>query len=76
MPIRRQSGTRLEAVQIEENYKKKKKSREKTEKINGRKSQISQESGSKNSLKQKIYCYLFCCCYHGKSTRYTNTDRV
>lgn len=76
MPIRRQSTTRPEAVQTEEGYKKEKQSQAKNKKIIERKSSISQESGSKTSLKQKIYCYIFCCCYHGKSTRYKNTNRV
>ena len=51
MSIHRQSKTRPEAVQIEENYKKKTKNFEKIEKTNERKSDISQEPGSKSSLK-------------------------
>lgn len=76
MPIHRQSKARPEAVQIEEGYKKEKQSQAKIKKIIDRKSSISQESGSKTSLKQKIFCYIFCCCSHGKSTRHKNTNRV
>ena len=75
MPIRRQSTTRPQAVQTEERFKKDKKSQAETKEIIDRKSSISEESGSKTSLKQKIYCYIFCC-YHGKSTRHKNTNRV
>ena len=77
MPIRRQSTTRPQAVQIEESYKKDKKRQAETKKTIDQKSSISGESGSKTSLKQKIYCYIFCCCcYDGKSTRHKNTNRV
>lgn len=76
MSIRRQSTTRPQAVQTEESYKKEKQSQAKIKKIIDRKSSISPESRSKTSLKQKIYCYIFCCCYHGKSTRHKNTNRV
>lgn len=77
MPIRRQSTTRPEAVQTEEGCKKEKKNQAKTKKIIDRKSSISRESGSKTSLKQKIYCYIFCCCCNnGKSTGHKNTNRV
>ena len=67
MPILHQSATEAETAQIEERPKKKKK-QETSKKNNKGESEISEESGSKNSLKQKINCYLFCCCYHGKST--------
>ena len=54
MPVRSQSATRSEAVQVEEDYKKEQKRRAKDKKIIVKKSPISEESGSKTSLKQKI----------------------
>ena len=66
MPLQHQSSSRGQTVNTSKKLNQK---IEKTEKIKSSKSQISQESGTKTSIRQKIICYLFCCCNnHGKST--------
>ena len=70
MPFRQQSISRSETINTPKERKnnKKKKKVDKTKKVNESKSQISEESRSATSIKEKIFCYLFCCCQYGKST--------
>ena len=62
-----QSATRVETECTSE-FVKKRKGVGKHKKINKTKSQISKESGATTSLKEKIICYLYCCCHYGEST--------
>lgn len=69
MSIQYQSTSSLESIKTSEKKQKKykKKQTKKTESIDQSKSKISEKSGSETSIKEKIVCYLLCCCYHGKS---------
>lgn len=72
MSIQHQSTARAETNRTSK-VAKKQKIVSQHRKINKSKSQISEESGSTTSLKEKIICYLFCCCHYGKSPRYKIT---
>lgn len=74
MPIQRQSSFRAhrshtskESLKNKQKTEKSKKT-EKIQKTDESKSQISKESWSTTSIKDRIFCILFCCCKYGKST--------
>lgn len=58
-----QSKSRVQMLQSSQTKKRTKNQKKRTEKLNKSKSTVSEKSWSNASLKEKIFCFILCCCY-------------